>query len=144
MKRTFDGEGREERESVASESLMNPEWEQSTGTLPDTYGSSAPASPAVPASGPEPGSAPPTTVHDGGNRHNQLPRPLKTPRRSTQHTHATQPGPVAFKIEYAGPLKEELQPPEPPEGNSWLEYYTQHGLAKLSEAQSTKAVRCET
>ena len=85
---------------------------------------------------------------DGGNCLNQphvVARPLKTPRLSAQHMHATQLN--AFKVEYVGPLTdspEALQPPEPPEGNSWLEYYTQHGLAKLSEAQSTKAVRCKT
>ncbi|KAJ7228280.1 hypothetical protein GGX14DRAFT_384779 [Mycena pura] len=125
MKGTLDGERlrREGRDSMTPEYLINPEGEQSTSALQDAYGSSAPASPAVPASGPEP-----------------VARPLKTPRLSAQHKYATQPN--AFKIEYVGPLAdspEALQLPEPPEGKSWLDYYTQHGLAKLSEAQSSKA-----
>ncbi|KAJ7197624.1 hypothetical protein GGX14DRAFT_402549 [Mycena pura] len=125
MKGTLDGERlrREGRDSMTPEYLINPEWEQSTSALQDAYGSSAPASPAVPASGPEPAA-----------------RPLKTPRLSAQHKYATQPN--AFKIEYVGPLAgspEALQLPEPPEGKSWLDYYKRHGLAKLSEAQSSKA-----
>ncbi|KAJ7201025.1 hypothetical protein GGX14DRAFT_400225 [Mycena pura] len=125
LKGTFDGERlhREGRDSTTPEYLINPESEQSSSALQDAYGSSAPASPAVPASEPEP-----------------VARPLKTPRLSAKHKYATQPN--TFKIEYVGLLAdspEALQLPEPPEGKSWLDYYKQHELETLSEAQSSKA-----